>query len=142
MATLKNFIYCLNATRTQGTNGAGDMVNAMGILSALTPEYIPGAFSFSIILSILDFDTEKKSSVSIILFSPTKEVFNSGEIELPLMPQDSSIMIPNEYTGMNLCMDLRNVILEEEGLYTTKVLLDGEEIGKSDIYVKGRRKIG
>ena len=49
MAKLTNLIYCLNAERVSANDGKGDSINAMGVLSALTPEFVPGTFSFSII---------------------------------------------------------------------------------------------
>ena len=54
MATLTNFIYCLNAERVSSGDGNGEGINAMGIMSTLMPEFVPGTFSFSVIFSILD----------------------------------------------------------------------------------------
>ena len=54
MARLANFLYCLNAERQQDPQGKGESINAMGVLTVLVPEFIPGLFSFSIIFSVLD----------------------------------------------------------------------------------------
>ena len=50
MAQVKNFIYCLNSNTNEVE------ANAIVVLSAITPEYIPGTFSFSIFCSIVDLE--------------------------------------------------------------------------------------
>lgn len=50
MTQVKNFIYCLNSNTNEVE------ANAIGVLSAITPEYIPGTFSFSILCSIVDLE--------------------------------------------------------------------------------------
>lgn len=48
MAKVSNFLYCLNTITNENE------ANVLGVLSAITPEYIPGTFSFSVFCSILD----------------------------------------------------------------------------------------
>ena len=36
-------------------------------------------------------------------------------------------------------MDLRNVVLEKEGVYFTEVYLDGKKLGVFDIYAKSKQ---
>jgi hypothetical protein len=50
MARITNFIYCMSA------NTSDIEANALGILSAITPEYVPGSFSFSVLCSIVDIE--------------------------------------------------------------------------------------
>ena len=140
MAKQSNFIYCINSERVPGTDGNGDSLNAVGVLSVITPEFVPGTFSFSIIISVLDIDVTKNNKIQIVFCNPDgKEIVNTNDIEIPPNPNKDSIGIPNEYQGLNMCMDLRNVIFEKEGLYTTKVIVNDEQIGKNEIFVKGRR---
>lgn len=40
MAKVSNFIYCLNSTASDNE------ANAMGVVSALTPDYLPGRIPF------------------------------------------------------------------------------------------------
>ena len=47
MAEVKNFIYCLNVNTVDGRT------DIVGVLNAMTPEYIPGLFSFSISFTLL-----------------------------------------------------------------------------------------
>ena len=139
MAELKNFIYCLNAERIQTPDGKGDTINAMGVVSALTPEFVPGAFSFAIIFSILDLNINEDNKIQIIFKSKDgKELVNTGEIKLPLLPENDT-NLPKEYSGLNMSMDFRNVVFEEEGVYTTQVIFNDVQLSDCSIYVKGRR---
>ena len=49
MAKISGFVYCLNAERITAPDGKSEMTNAVGIVSTIMPEYVPGAFSFSIV---------------------------------------------------------------------------------------------
>lgn len=141
MAKQSNFIYCINSERVPGTDGNGDSLNAVGVLSVITPEFVPGAFSFSIILSVLDMDVKKENTIKIVFRDPDgKEIVNTNDIVIPPNPNEETMELPKVYQGLNMCMDLRNVIFEKEGLYYTEVIVNGNQIGKNEIYVKGRRK--
>lgn len=49
MIKISNFIYCLNSVTTE------EEANALGVLSAITPEFIPGSFSFSVFMQYFGF---------------------------------------------------------------------------------------
>ncbi len=141
MGRLNNFIYCMNAERVSN-EGKGDFINAMGVLSVLIPEFVPGTFSFSIVFSVLDIDVSKNNSIQIV-FSKNKDtnpLVNSGVIMIPPVPdEDGGVRLPNEYRGLNMSMDFRNVVFEEEGVYNTAVYCNGELLANNLIYVKGKR---
>lgn len=141
MAKLTNFIYCINAERVPSNDGKGDSINAIGVLSALTPEFVPGTFSFSIIFSILDIDVSGNNAIQIILSKKgeDKPLVDSGIINLPSMPDTNEIGLPSEYKGLNMSMDFRNVIFETEGTYNTAVFFNGQLLANNPIYVKGKR---
>ena len=141
MAILSNFIYCINAERTDNGEGNDGNINAIGIMSAITPEFVPGTFSFSIIFTVLDVDTTKNNTVQVIFKQDSEEnsLADTGIVTVPPMPDRNITGLPDEYKGMNMSMDLRNVIFESEGLYTTKVIFNGTELGSKSIYVKGKR---
>lgn len=139
MAKLTNFIYCLNAERVPASDGKGENINAVGIMSALTPEYVPGAFSFSIIFSILDINFSENNMIQIIFSKDGEEncLVDSGIITLQPQLYVDKVGLPNEYKGLNLSMDFRNVIFEAEGLYKTSVCFNNELLTEQPIYVKG-----
>lgn len=141
MARISSFIYCIGSERNISTDGKGEMINAVGVLSAITPEYVPGLFSFSIIFSLLDYDQNISNTIKVVLSDDAqKEIINSNEIPLPIRHEPDPIEIPNKYKGANVCMDMRNVLFEKEGVYKTTIYFNGNSIGVYEIYVKGRKK--
>ena len=54
MAKLASFIYCANTEKVSNPEKKDESINAIGVLSALTPEYVPGMFSFSVIFSVIE----------------------------------------------------------------------------------------
>ena len=141
MARVSGFLYCLNTERNTTPDGKGELTNAIGVLSTITPEYIPGLFSFSIIFSIIDIDLKSNNRIRISFADDNKkEIVNSGEILLNLPTPVEQLDIPNEYKGLNLCMDMRNVALEKDGVYRTTIFFNDETLGCYEIYVKGRNK--
>lgn len=109
----------------------------MGVLSVLTPEFVPGTFSFSIIFSVLDVDILGNNTIQIIFSKDGERDFlvNSGIITIPPMPNEDEIGLPNEYKGLNMSMDFRNVIFETEGLYNTDVFFNGQLLANNPIIV-------
>lgn len=141
MARLTNFIYCIDAERVPSNEGKGENINAMGVLSALTPEFVPGTFSFSIVFSVLDVDVSTNNTIQIKFSKKGEEknLVNTGVITIPPLPNDDEIGLPKEYKGLNMSMDFRNVIFETEGLYNTSVIFNGKLLADNFIYVKGKR---
>lgn len=142
MSELANFVYCLNAERRPLDDGKQESLNAIGILSVITPEFIPGMFSFSIVFSVQDVDPTKENSVRIVFSREGAEApqIDSGDIVLPTLDDPDKIGLPKEYKGLNLSMDLRNVVFENEGIYFTDVYFNQQKIGRKNIYAKARRR--
>lgn len=141
MYTLTNFIYCLNAERAITKNGKGENINAIGVLSALIPEFVPGTFSFSIIFSVLGVNVSKQNTIQILFYKEGEEnvLVDSGLVNLPTMTETDTVGLPDEYVGLNMSMDFRNVIFESEGVYNTRIYFNGELLGTNPVYVKGKR---
>lgn len=140
MATLANFLYCLNAERNQGPQGQGESINAMGVLTVFTPEFVPGTFSFSILFSVLDIDANTNGQIKVVFKNDKgNELINTGDITIPPVPTDVGVQLPSKYVGYNLSMDFRNVVFECEGEYATDIYFNGVLLGTNPIYVKGRR---
>lgn len=141
MTRISNFIYCLNAERIAAPDGNRDSMNAMGVVSVLTPEFIPGTFSFSIVFSILGVDKVYETNKIRVVFEDMEgnKLVDTGDIELPPKPEGDDFILPVDYQGLDMSMDFRNVIFEKEGLYKTQIIWNGQSLGDCRIYVKGRR---
>lgn len=140
MAKLTSFVYCINAERVPALDGKGEGINAMGVVSALMPEFVPGTFSFSVIFSILDVDIAKENKIRII-FKDNKNahMIDTGDLALPANSDDSVLKLPSEHRGLNLSMDFRNVVFEENGEYCTEIYFNDSLLSSNPIYVQGRR---
>lgn len=133
MAKTSDIIFCLNAQNIEGTG-----VSANNILTAITPEYIPGLFSFSVVVTLIDMDCSQKHNFSVRFLDSSDEIVVNVDGETPIYSDNSNV--PNEYKGLNLAMDWNNVNLKKSGIYTIKIYIDEDLIGEKSVYVKGKNE--
>lgn len=134
MAKLKNFLYCLNVDTT--TEGRTDII---GLMTAIAPEYIPGLFSFSISFTLLNL-TEGEHRITIKFINPEKETIALIDNVKVDYKKDVNSNLPEEHIGINVAAGLQNVDFKKSGLYSTQVLLDGNDMGEFEIYAKGKNE--
>ena len=132
MATVHDIIFCLNAT-----NIGGQGASAHTILSAINPEYIPGLFSFSTIITILGIDTTKEHTLKLV-FENDNEPISTAIGPLPILDDQSNL--PFQYKGINLSVNWNNVNLKKDGIYKLSVYIDDVELKYKEIYVKGKNQ--
>ncbi len=132
MARVANFIYCMNAYATN--EGA----NAAGILTALSPKYIPGEFSFSILCSLVDLE-EGDHEIVFQFSNPDDQILANVRGDLTVKKNEDE-NIPREYRGMNVCVNLMNILMQKAGLYKTKVMIDGKNSGDFEIFVQAKNE--
>lgn len=132
MPKISNFIYCLNAITSEMET------NAIGVLSAITPEYVPGAFSFSILCSVMDLE-EGNHNVSMKFMAPSGKILVDIDAIIPYEKNTMS-NLPKEHIGINISTNLQNVVFESAGMYRTEVSIDGIHCGIYEIYVKGKNE--
>lgn len=134
MPIIKNFLYCLNSDNTPGKN------NVMGVLSTISPEYIPGLFSFAVNFSILDL-SEGQHTFSLKFKNPSGKIINEIPNQDITYEKDPSSNLPDEYLGLTIGVGMQNVELETSGLYCTDIFLDDKLLGSYDIYIKGKKEL-
>lgn len=132
MAVLNNLIYCMQA------QNAG-VLSAINIVGSLTPEYIPGLYSFSIVALVYDLNSDPKHSIKIEIKDPdgSSIAIASGDVN----SQKIDTNLSKEHYGLNIALNLNNVEFKKEGLYNTEVFFDGSLIGNKEVYVKGKNQI-
>ncbi len=135
MVTVKNFVFCLSASNL------AERQDVTGLLSIMTPEYIPGLFTFSVYFTLLgleegehEIQLQFKDNAGII-------VADTDVSALPYTMPESPIEIPKEYLGVNLAIMLQNVDIKHSGLYTIDIILDGNILESHDIFVKGKNEV-
>lgn len=135
MPSIKNFLFCLNSNNSNGAN------NVNGIMCAMTPEYVPGLFSFGVNFAILDL-TEGTHNISLKFNDPTGACIASIEDASLNYTKDDNSNLPDQYVGVNVAANLQNVDIRRSGLFSMDVLLDQVKLGTYEIFVKGKNEIG
>ena len=133
MVEIKNFLYCLNVNTLEGRT------DIIGLLSVMTPEYIPGLFSFSINFSLSNI-TEGEHALIVKFKDPDKKVIAVIDNAIVSYQKDENSNLPDEQMGINVAAGLQNVDFKKSGLYSTEVILDGTSIGEYHICAKGKNK--
>lgn len=131
---VSDIIFCLKAT-----NSAETGVNADRIVNVLNPDYIPGLFTFSIIVMILDYDVTQTHSLLLELSSPSNEQVVKLDTIIPSIAGEPS-NLPKEYQGVTFAIDCNNTNLKSSGLYKLTVTIDGLTVGEKEIFVKGKNE--
>ena len=99
----------------------------MGILGILNPAFIPGQFSFAIIVGVRNVDAREPHRVQVQFLDPDgNAVLDTGTTTLPA--SDEPARLPREYAHVILGLQAMNVMLSSEGLYRTRVMWDDEPL--------------
>lgn len=133
MAEIKNFLYCLNVSTFE------ERTDIIGLLDAMTPEYIPGLFSFSVIFTLSNI-TEGEHALIVKFKDPDKEVIAEIDNAKVSYKKDENSNLPDEQMGINVAAGLQNVNFKKSGLYSTEVMIDGTSIGEYYIFAKGKNE--
>lgn len=131
MAYISSFTYCDSIQMEMTPQGPrNQLVNPLQVLA---PIAIPGNYSFAIVCNIAGFDVEKENSVRIQFVSSSNKILNdTGDIKFQVPIEQIKLDKPSV---MQFNLDMRNLILHEEGLYSTKVSVNGNQIGEYKIQV-------
>ena len=131
MARVSTFLYCDSFENIM--TPSGPKLNVSNPLQIFTPAYIPGNFSFGILIGIIGFDTKITHSLRVIFKhkESEKSVFDTGNIEFPTNAESK---LPTYLDGTMINMDFRNVVFENDGEYFTEVIFDDKKLGEFPIW--------
>jgi len=139
MPKLSTFMYCEEVVKNEQNN---NQIMLRAPLTVFRPAFVPGMFSFSLVLGISGIDpTSKEYKLQLKFFNPTLSdpIVDTGVIPIvhdPNQPKPTNDL-PEEFQGILVNLDFRNVVLKHEGEYFTEVILDGELLNRVPVYVKG-----
>lgn len=136
MARITNFAYCEN-TQNEMTP-SGPKLHLIGPMQVMLPMFIPGMFTFSIFIAIMDLKIEIPHTIKFVFSGPDSDkpvIFDTGDIPLPA--QTSVYNLPEDMRNLMLGLEFTNVVFREEGIYATDVFFDGELLGNYPIKAKG-----
>ena len=136
MASISSFMLCDSSQNLP--NGQGGFVQQLtGPVTTVRPQFIPGNYSFSVSVGVIGVDMQKENSMRFVLKEPSGKVLNDlDEAPLPVAGPDNKL--PKEYGGFVACIDFRNAVIQEEGVYSLEVYVNSELIGTKNIPVYGR----
>ena len=131
MIYISSFTYCDSIQTEMTPQGPRNQI--VNPLQMLAPIAIPSNYSFAIACNIAGFDATKENSVRIQFISPSGQVLNdTGEVKFQLPVEQLKL---DKLGVMQFNLDMRNLVLREVGVYSTKVLVNGEHIGEYKIQV-------
>jgi hypothetical protein len=100
--------------------------------AVLRPQFIPGNFSFGIAVGVIGVDLNKNNEIQFTIKAPDgKTVQDSGKNIFPALNEED--VLPEEYRGLMLTLDIRNLVIEIDGIYTFSLWINDELIGERNI---------
>jgi hypothetical protein len=131
MGYISSFTYCDSIQTEMTPQGPRDQIVIP--LQVLAPIAIPGNYSFAISCNIAGFDATKENSIRIQFVSPSEQIVNdTGEVKFQLPSEQVQSDKPSV---MQFNLDMRNLVLREVGIHSTKVFLNEVPIGEYKIEV-------
>lgn len=131
MAYISSFTYCDSIQTEMTPQGPRNQI--VNPLQVLAPIAVPGNYSFAIACSIAGFDATEDNYVRIQFISSSEKLVNdTGNIRFQLPADQIKSDMPSV---MQFNLDMRNLVLNEIGLYSTKVFMNNELIGEYKIQV-------
>jgi hypothetical protein len=130
MAQISCFMYAANVAKDAG----GMKIN--NPLSAIVPMFIPSTFSFFVVFGVRDFDTKANHTIKVDFVSKSDPNFNAPTTMAAIAPlPDDPNHLPDKFMGFISTIGFQNVILQNEGEYTTVIRFDDEILGEYEICV-------
>lgn len=146
MPKIANFVYCLDVESNKGSKEAYNgnyKINAVGVFSTMTLAFIPIAFTFSIVFSILGVDKSKDNILRVLFKFKDETITDSGDIKFSASHTEYTDAFTDDSKnndGFTLSMDFRNTIFKTEGEYHTEIYLNNEIVDDKPIYVTKRQE--
>lgn len=127
------FVYSDDSGLEQTPNGP--RLHVINPQQVLKPAFVPGMFSFSITVGIVDLDTTVEHEIRLCFTDPQHEqLMDPITVSSPIgMDAD----LPQEARGFMMSVNARNVVFDQEGFHQTMVWLDNVLLGEFPVYVKG-----
>lgn len=131
MVYISSFTYCDSIQTEMTPQGPRNQI--VNPLQVLAPIAVPGNYSFAISCNIAGFDAMQENCVRIQFISPNEQVLNdTGDIKFQLPVEQ---LKQDKLGVMQFNLDMRNLVLSEVGLYSTRVVVNDEQIGEYKIQV-------
>lgn len=126
MLKITSFVYC--TAIEQAPNGPA----LRGVLQFLAPKMLPTEYSFSISFGVYDLGKMEKLKIRYVFKDPDGEIVNdTNDVDIPLTED----MQQQNHVGMQLNLDLKNIVLSKQGEYYSEVYINEKLSGSYPIDV-------
>lgn len=133
MAKLTAFMLCDSINAIPVPTG-GVLQQLVSPQVALRPQFIPGNFSFGIAVGVQGVNLHVTNRIRFTISDPHGEIIqDSGVSEFPPVPEDVQEILPAEYQGFMMNMDIRNLVLRENGEYLFCIYVNDELVGTQKV---------
>lgn len=131
MEYISSFTYC-DTIQTEMTP-QGPQNQIVKPLQALAPVALPSNYSFAIACSVAGFDALKENCVRFVFSDPNNNIlYDTNEVKFQLPAEQVKA---SGIASMQFNIDIRNLILRQTGIYSTKIIFNGNQLGDYKIQV-------
>ena len=131
MPKINMFIVC-DSVNNIPVNDNGSVMQLISPRVALRPPIIPGAYSFGVAVGVRGIDLKVPTRVRYTITDPEdKIIFDTGDTELPPAPAPDSM--PFDYQGFLITTDVRNVVVNADGLYKFNLFINEEQLEPQEV---------
>lgn len=134
MVSVSTFMYCESAQVRPSSQGPKLVIE--GPLHVFFPKFVPGQYSFSVVVGLLGITLERHSLRYHFQGPNGDNVIDTNEVILDVDTLNTNKSLPEEVQGFIFNMDFRNVELLHSGQYVSKIIFDGKLIGEFPIIVR------
>lgn len=105
----------------------------------LRPQFVPGNFSFGIAVGVQDVNLHVTNRIRFTISDSRGTIIqDSGISEFPPIPENSPEAMPVEYQGFLMNMDIRNLVIRENGVYLFSIYVNDELAGTQSVPIYQR----
>ncbi|WHY01352.1 hypothetical protein [Neobacillus sp. DY30] len=126
MPKISSFMYCQTTKH--------EYPESITPLNIIPIESKPGRFSFSVVYSIVGFDPNKDHDGYVIFSDPKGlPILETEKYKLPVEENHDNVVgdvAGNLLSGVTMAVEFGNLLLENEGLFKTELIFDGEKLGE------------
>lgn len=139
MARVSTFMYAEGAAQVQVSSNESKL-QISAPLQVLQLLYVPGTFSFSVVIGIMEIDLAQTHQVQIKFKRAEDDmvIIDTNPMAIPPAPADKVGQLPLELQGFVFSIGFQNVNFKSPGEYKTELLIDGELLEKFPITVVER----
>lgn len=130
MAKVTMFVLCDHIENIPAQQG--QITHLVAPQVALRPAYIPGSFSFGLAVGVQGINLSQVNKIKFKILTPNSDVIQeSTEEAIPVIGQEDSL--PVEFHGFVLNLDIRNLVVKDEGIYKFILFVNGDPLEAQNI---------